>query len=105
LICKAAFLALGLTLALASASLAGPAGISGGDGRSLSAAVVLHKVTKDLDALQVEFDWLVANRPGWKVAKVEVLKDGDRYLDKMTLTKAGQTGVVYFDITAFVLEF
>jgi len=84
-------------------SAAGSQGIQflGGDGSSLDQALLVHGARGEIDGVQSEYDWLAANRPGWRAMSQELIVRGNRQYDLLHIAKGSQKADLFFDITEY----
>jgi hypothetical protein len=54
-----------------------------------------------VNSIRQEYDWIAANRPGWKAELQTLVVDGNAPYDVITITKGNQSEDIYFDISAF----
>jgi hypothetical protein len=93
------------SLALSSAGVSTlradpPSQVSGGDGSSIAAAVVIH-ATRELEGTRAEYTWLRTNHPGGEITNQSLISAGGHMYDSIEVTAADGTKRVYFfDITA-----
>ncbi len=73
----------------------------GGDGSSVAQAILIHGASGEVDGVTSEYDWLAANRPGWKAISQSLISQGSRYYDALHITNGSQQADVYFDITEY----
>ena len=72
-----------------------------GLGESQETAVAIGKGHTEFTGIRAEHDWINQNYPGWKIRSQALAGDGGRYFDILTISKAGQTKDIWFDITGF----
>jgi hypothetical protein len=77
----------------------------GGDGSSLAQAILIHGAQGEVDGVPSEYDWLAANRPGWKAMGQSLISGGSRKFDVLHITNGSQQADVYFDITEYFGKF
>jgi hypothetical protein len=77
-----------------------PAAAAASKGNDFSDAV---KITaKDtVSGIRAEYDWVAANRPGWKVTGQMLVDIGGKPFDVLVIQKGAETDEVYFDISSF----
>lgn len=83
---------------------AAEAGISFGKATCPVAANVALKVIGakgEIDGVASEYQWLKANRPGWRSANQSVMHRKGRSYDILTIGKDGKHQTICFDITDF----
>lgn len=73
----------------------------GGDGSSVAQAILIHGAAGEIDGVKSEYDWLAANRPGWKASAQSLIAQGSRFYDALHITNGSQQADVYFDITEY----
>ena len=55
----------------------------------------------ELECVRSEYQWLAANRPGWKRTDQALITKGNKAYDLLTIVKGRKKQVICFDITAF----
>jgi opacity protein-like surface antigen len=55
----------------------------------------------ELEGVRSEYQWLGANRPGWKRTEQALVFKGNKAYDLLTIVKGRKKQVICFDITAF----
>jgi hypothetical protein len=99
----------GVTLGAAgrTGGASGSAGIQflGGDGSSLDQALLIRGARGERDGIQSEYDWLAANRPGWRAIAQSLVVNGSRKYDVFHIAKGSQTADLFFDITEYFGKF
>lgn len=55
----------------------------------------------ELEGVRSEYQWLAANRPGWKRTEQALIFKGNKAYDLLTIVKGRKQQVICFDITAF----
>jgi hypothetical protein len=75
---------------------------SGGDGSSLSLAIVIENAKDESAGEEAEYDWVRKRFPGFKFKSKGLVKRGDRKYDHLFGMKPdGSNADFYFDITSF----
>ena len=55
----------------------------------------------EMDGVPSEYDWLAANRPGWRATGQSLIANGSRMYDLLHIENGSQKADVYFDITEY----
>lgn len=55
----------------------------------------------EMEGVGSEYQWLAANRPGWKRTEQALVTKGNKAYDLLTIVKGRKKQVICFDITAF----
>lgn len=55
----------------------------------------------ELDGVRSEYQWLAAERPGWKANRQALIRNGNKLYDLLYISKGKKKQVICFDITAF----
>jgi len=55
----------------------------------------------ELDGVRSEYQWVAAERPGWKANKQALIQNGNKLYDLLYISKGKKKQVICFDITAF----
>lgn len=55
----------------------------------------------EMEGVTSEYQWLAANRPGWKRTEQALVTKGNKAYDLLTIVKGRKKQVICFDITAF----
>ena len=55
----------------------------------------------ELDGVRSEYQWLAAERPGWKRNEQALIQNGNKLYDLLYISKGRKKQVICFDITAF----
>jgi hypothetical protein len=55
----------------------------------------------EIDGVGSEYQWLAAQRPGWKRNKQALIQSGNKLYDLLYISKGRKKQVICFDITAF----
>ena len=97
-------LATGAFLALAGAATA-EISFQGGNGTSITTAVVILGAAGSPDGVAAEYQWIAANRPGAQVLGQALAQNGDRLYDVLTIRTGDKVEEVFFDITDFFGKF
>jgi len=66
-----------------------------------SRAILIEGAANELDGVRFEYAFLAGAYPGWKKQSQALISTGGHYYDVLTITKAGATKRVYFDISEF----
>jgi hypothetical protein len=93
-------LTVGAMICLASVALA-EIRFTGGDGSSQAKAIIIVGAIGEADGVQSEYDWTARHRPGGKVMEQQLLSDGGKVYDVLTLTRHGKVERLYFDISGY----
>lgn len=55
----------------------------------------------EMDGVASEYEWIRAERPGWKPKSQALIADARRQYDLLTIQKGRKKQVICFDITSF----
>ena len=99
---RLARISLAVCLCLAAGgSLADGIQYTGGDGSTVARAIVIDGAQGEDDGVKAEYDWLAANRAGWKLTDQELFFSGGKPYDVLSLIKSGERSQVFFDISGY----
>ena len=78
----------------------------GGNGKSISEAIIIRGAKNEMEGIAAEKYWLRENMPGWSLVRQELFTEKDKVYDGLKIRSTyGEERLIYFDITSFFGKF